>query len=176
GQQQRVAIARALTQDPPLVIADEPTAHLDYIQVEGVLSLLRELAGPHRVVLIATHDERLLPVADRVVDLSPPAAAVAVTSPLVKVEPGAEVFAQGDPGDVVYQVENGEIEIVRRRADGGEEPVTTLGPGSYFGELAPLFALRRSATARATTASVVRRMTVQEFRRAGPGQHRALEA
>jgi putative ABC transport system ATP-binding protein len=72
GQQQRVAIARALAHDPPLLLADEPTAHLDHIQVEGVLRLLRELAQPGRVVVVATHDERLLPLADRVVHLSQP--------------------------------------------------------------------------------------------------------
>jgi putative ABC transport system ATP-binding protein len=72
GQQQRVAIARALAHDPPLLLADEPTAHLDHIQVKGVLRLLRELAEPGRVVVVATHDERLLPLADRVVHLSQP--------------------------------------------------------------------------------------------------------
>src|SRR5438477_10649180 len=74
GEQQRVAIARALAHDPPLILADEPTAHLDYIQVDGVLRLLRDLAQPGRVVIVATHDERLLPLADRVVELTPRAA------------------------------------------------------------------------------------------------------
>ena len=45
GQQQRVAVARAIALDPPLIVADEPTAHLDFIQVEEVLRLIRELAS-----------------------------------------------------------------------------------------------------------------------------------
>jgi putative ABC transport system ATP-binding protein len=71
GQQQRVAIARALASDPPLLLADEPTSHLDSIRVEEVMKLLRELADGDRLVVIATHDQRLLPIADRVVELVP---------------------------------------------------------------------------------------------------------
>ena len=71
GQQQRVAIARALALDPPLILADEPTAHLDYIQVEEILRLIGELASEGRVVAVATHDDRLLPLADQVVELVP---------------------------------------------------------------------------------------------------------
>src|SRR5207237_4963612 len=71
GQQQRVAIARALAYEPPLLLADEPTAHLDYVQVDGVLRLLREVASPGRVVVVATHDERMIPLADRVVSSGP---------------------------------------------------------------------------------------------------------
>jgi putative ABC transport system ATP-binding protein len=70
GQQQRVAIARALAADPPVILADEPTAHLDHEQVDAVRDLLAETAGPGRVVLIATHDDRLAPVADRIVHLT----------------------------------------------------------------------------------------------------------
>src|ERR1700753_4340485 len=65
GQQQRVAVARAIALDPPLILADEPTAHLDFIQVEEVLRLIRSLAQGERVVVVATHDSRMLPLADR---------------------------------------------------------------------------------------------------------------
>jgi putative ABC transport system ATP-binding protein len=70
GQQQRVAIARALAADPPVILADEPTAHLDHEQVDAVRELLGATAGAGRVVIIATHDDRLAPVADRIVHLT----------------------------------------------------------------------------------------------------------
>jgi putative ABC transport system ATP-binding protein len=88
GQLQRVAIARALAHDPPLVLADEPTAHLDYVQVKGVLRLLRGLAEPSRIVMVATHDERLLPLADRVVHLSQPAIGDSPVPERLESEPG----------------------------------------------------------------------------------------
>ncbi|HZP27664.1 MAG TPA: ATP-binding cassette domain-containing protein [Acidimicrobiia bacterium] len=164
GQQQRVAIARALAHDPPLVLADEPTAHLDYIQVDGVLRLLRELARPGRVVVVATHDDRLLPLADRVVELSARAVADARPPAQVDLAPGQVLFRQGDPGDLVYVVESGEIELVRDLAAGGEELVHVAAPGGYFGELAPMFGLRRSATARARTPAVVTGYSLRDFR------------
>ena len=68
GQQQRVAIARALVHDPPLVLADEPTAHLDHTQVDGVLELLAGLMDGERVMVIATHDDRLLALGGQRVD------------------------------------------------------------------------------------------------------------
>jgi putative ABC transport system ATP-binding protein len=164
GQQQRVAIARALAHDPPLILADEPTAHLDYIQVEGVLGLLRELAEPGRIVVVATHDERLLPLADRIVHLSAPAIVGSRPPERLEYEAGQLVFEQGAPSDLVYTIEDGEIEIVRQRADGSQEPVALLGEGQYFGELGPLFGLRRSATARAVKHAVVTGYTARDFR------------
>lgn len=69
GEQQRVAVARALASDPPLLLADEPTAHLDRAQVDGVLALLRASVAPGRLAVVATHDERVLAIADAVVEL-----------------------------------------------------------------------------------------------------------
>ncbi len=166
GQQQRVAIARAVALDPPVVLADEPTAHLDYIQVEGVLRLLRELASPGRVVVIATHDERLLPLADRVVELTPRAAGEAKAAERVELAPGEVLFRQGDAGELVYTVERGGIELVRELSGGGEEMFLVVEPGEYFGELAPMFGLRRSATARAGgEPAVVVGESLRDFRR-----------
>jgi len=151
GQQQRVAIARALVQDPPLVLADEPTAHLDYIQVEGILRLLRELAIPGRLVIVATHDERITQLADRVVELVPHLPDSAREPQAVTLTPTQILFSQGDDSDLVYVVGSGEVEIFRTREDGTEEHLTIVKPGSYFGELGPLFNLPRAASARALT-------------------------
>lgn len=70
GEQQRCAIARALANDPPLLLADEPTGSLDARAGEAAISLLREEAHRHgRTVIVATHDDRLVGIADRVLRL-----------------------------------------------------------------------------------------------------------
>ena len=149
GQQQRVAIARALVHDPPLIIADEPTAHLDFVQVDGILRLIRELAAPGRVVLVATHDDRISRIADRVIDLGSSQAVVPPEPVRIILEPGETLFELGDASDLVYVVEAGEMEIFRRRPGDGDERLTVVGPKQYFGELGPLLGMPRSASARA---------------------------
>jgi putative ABC transport system ATP-binding protein len=83
GEQQRVAVARALANDPPVLLADEPTANLDASRGRDLARLLRRLADDdHRSVIIVSHDDRLREVADRVLWLEDgafrPLAALAV--------------------------------------------------------------------------------------------------
>lgn len=70
GQQQRVAIARALANDPPLVVADEPTGNLDSHTSRAVLDLFLELAREGRTVVVATHDAQVARLAQRSVALT----------------------------------------------------------------------------------------------------------
>jgi putative ABC transport system ATP-binding protein len=69
GQQQRVAIARALANDPPLIIADEPTGSLDSNTTTAVLDLFAQLVADGKTVLMVTHDKDIQKRATRVVEL-----------------------------------------------------------------------------------------------------------
>jgi putative ABC transport system ATP-binding protein len=166
GQQQRVAIARALALDPPLLLADEPTAHLDFIQVEEVIKVVRSLAAQDRTVVVSTHDERMVPIADHIIELVPKFRDDLRDPERVELSPGQVLFRQGSWGELVYVVESGRVDIVFERADGSEEIKATIDAGSYFGEIGPLFGLARSATARgdATHGAVVTGYTKRAFR------------
>jgi putative ABC transport system ATP-binding protein len=69
GQQQRVAVARALANDPPVLLADEPTGNLDSRTSAALLELLTGLAAEGRAVLMATHDAGAIRLATRTVSL-----------------------------------------------------------------------------------------------------------
>ena len=72
GERQRVAIARALANDPPLLLADEPTGSLDSAGVERVIALLARLRAdrPSLTIVMVTHDPRVAAAADRSVAMS----------------------------------------------------------------------------------------------------------
>lgn len=70
GQQQRVAIARALANDPPLILADEPTGRLDSKTAEHVFEIFTRLVSQGKTILMVTHDQSLAQKVNRVITIA----------------------------------------------------------------------------------------------------------
>jgi putative ABC transport system ATP-binding protein len=69
GEQQRAAIARALANDPPLVVADEPTGNLDTVNAKEVFALFEDLVNRGKTLMVVTHDRSLSGRTERVLHL-----------------------------------------------------------------------------------------------------------
>jgi len=69
GEQQRAAIARAMANDPPVIVADEPTGNLDTVTADGVFALFEQLVSEGKTIMVVTHDQSLSERMERVLHL-----------------------------------------------------------------------------------------------------------
>lgn len=109
----------------------------------------------HVAALKATEICRLLSDAEM--------AAIAPILEMRTLAPGAELFREGDPGDGLFLVVSGEIDVVKR-GPSGERSLAKLGPRSVLGEMALITSEPRSATCRAVGETVVLRLPAARFR------------
>ena len=167
GQQQRVAIARALANDPPIIIADEPTGNLDSKTADAVFELFEKLTAEGKTIVMVTHDSglarrvaRTVIIADGEVVNEYVARALPTLSPALMLEAGRQAkavrFAAGEtiihkdiPSEQFYIVTNGTAEVTLRRPDGTDVVVDRMTPGQYFGEISLFTSMRTQATVRA---------------------------
>jgi hypothetical protein len=167
GQQQRVAIARALANDPPIIVADEPTGNLDSKTAESVFRMFERLVDQGKTILMVTHDQdlakrvtRTVIIADgEVIDEYLARALPALSEDqliwathnieTLTYPPGAAVIREGTPPDNFYIITKGRVDIVLQQPGGSEIVVTTMGVGQYFGEIALLRGGTHNATVRA---------------------------
>ena len=129
-----------------------------------MIRLLRDLAQPGRLIVVSTHDDRMIPIADQIVEMAPHFRADIGPPERMTFDAGNTIYEQGDRGELIYVVEEGEVETFRVRDDRTEEHVATFGPGEYFGELGPLLDFPREATARAKTRVVVTAYGQKDFK------------
>jgi ABC-type lipoprotein export system ATPase subunit len=168
GQQQRVAIARALANDPPIVVADEPTGNLDSKTAASVFALFERLVAQGKTILMVTHDRDLAQKVTRTVVISDGEIIeqyLAQTFPGLseqqlarvtrqierrRISPGGILIEEGCPPDAFYIVTRGEVEVHLRARDGQEFVVARNGPGYYVGEVELLRGGTSIATVRAS--------------------------
>jgi len=153
GQQQRVAIARALANDPPIVIADEPTGNLDSKTAEAVFALFNDLVTKGKTIIIVTHDSGLAKRTHRtalIADGEIVNEYVAKAMPTLSreqllqaghvaktqsYEAGAMILSEGTNADAFYIVTKGTVEVVLPRQNQSDVIAVQLGPGKFFGEV-----------------------------------------
>ena len=166
GQQQRVAIARALANDPPIIIADEPTGNLDSRTAEHVFEMFEKMVGQGKTIVMVTHDiglakriDRTLLIADgeivnewvfRTMPQLSHQQMLHATRELEQLvfEPGQVIIQEDQVGDNFYIIREGRVEIALKRPGGDDIVVTRMGPGEYFGEIELLRQSRAIATVR----------------------------
>src|SRR5215204_1840493 len=149
GQQQRVAIARALANDPPVVIADEPTGNLDSKTADSVFELFKNLVAQGKTIIIVTHDSALAKRTHRtalIADGEIVNEYVAKAMPTLSrdqllqatrvakelhYEAGTMIVSDGANADTFYIVSKGTVEVILPRANQSDVIAMQLGAGKF---------------------------------------------
>jgi putative ABC transport system ATP-binding protein len=178
GQQQRAAMARALANDPPLIIADEPTGNLDSKTAATVFDLFNQLVREGKTVIIVTHDSSLARHAHRTALIAdgeivneyvakamptlPQDQMLWATRNLKKAtyNAGAMIVTQGTNADTFYIVSKGTVEVVLPRPNQSDVIAMQLEPGKFFGEMAFFHDRKRQASVRASERGQVEVLTL----------------
>jgi len=178
GQQQRVAIARALANDPPILLADEPTGNLDSKTADAVFDLFAGLVKQGKTILMVTHDHDLAQRVTRAVqivdgeiiekqlaDALPMLTDAQLVEFTRRVEPeqyapGALILSRGAPVEHFHIILDGRVEIVVPQPDGAEKIVATFTRGNHFGEVELLRGSMSIATVRAAADAPVQVLRV----------------
>jgi ABC-type lipoprotein export system ATPase subunit len=178
GQQQRVAIARALANDPPVVIADEPTGNLDSKTAESVFSLFNELVAKGKTIIIVTHDSALAKRAHRtaliadgeiVNEYVAKAMPTLNTAQLLQLtrtaktqyfEAGSMILSEGTNADTFYVVSKGMVEVILPRENQSDVVTLQLGPGKCFGEIEFFHKKKHLASIRASEGGPVEVLSI----------------
>ena len=168
GQQQRVAIARALANDPPVIIADEPTGNLDSKTADSVFELFKNLVAQGKTIIIVTHDSGLAKRTHRtalITDGEIVNEYVAKAMPTLTreqllqathiakeqhYEAGTMIVSEGAKADTFYIVSKGTVDVVLPRPNQSDVIALQLGPGKFFGEMAFFHDRKRKASVRAS--------------------------
>jgi putative ABC transport system ATP-binding protein len=192
GQKQRVAVARALVHDPKVILADEPTAALDKESTGKVIELFRERADRGASLIIVTHDDRLLPIADRIVMMEDghiksdiavhEMSAICIslrkfpgfeglsTTTLTKIADQMSVEKIPPRHTIIRQGDEGDKFYLIREGrvdvlrDGILKPIAELGEGEFFGEQALINDLPRNASIVSSEPCILYSLDKEHFR------------
>jgi putative ABC transport system ATP-binding protein len=154
GQQQSAAVARALANDPPVIVADEPTGNLDSKTAESIIQLFEELVAGGKTILMVTHDRLLAQRANRILVISdgelvrepvsrafpniPHEQMLALSHGAAekRLAPGEVLLGQGDGAAQYYLVTAGVLETFQSQNGSGTAILERTGAGQALDPVA----------------------------------------
>jgi ABC-type lipoprotein export system ATPase subunit len=173
GEQQRVAIARALANDPPIIMADEPTGNLDSKTSAIVFQVFEKLVASGKTIVMVTHDPDLAKKVTRTIiiadgeiieeylsrafpDLTQ-SQLIWTTARLnnLRFAAGSSIINQYEPAKKFYILTRGEADVTVKTASGEEYRVAHLRRGEYFGGISLIRGCPNMTTVRADGAGDV---------------------